>query len=298
MELMELRIATQVGPGVLPEIEWNNEELKQEVAQKAAEYSSTAYTDAQATEMKKDRAMLNKLVTAFEDQRKQIKKFYLEPYNKFEAQVKEVLEPARGAIRLIDRNLDEIEQKYREEKREKMLALYNQYAGDLRDLVPFERTLREEVYKRSYTDKKLEQHYIDFFGRIRCELESLDELPERFRGKATLEYMKNFNLAEALREGKRLQEMEALMEERRKRGAEKEAENQRRIQAEQAGRPAGGITAAQEVNAGKVAEAAPQAGQEGTETVTLDFRVWGTREQLMNLRQYMIDQKIRFGKVE
>lgn len=30
----------------------------------------------------------------------------------------------------------------------------------------------------------------------------------------------------------------------------------------------------------------------------LDFRVWGTREQLMGLRQYMVDNKIKFGKVE
>jgi hypothetical protein len=39
---MELRITTQVEPGVLPEIEWNNEELKQEIAQKAAEYQCIA----------------------------------------------------------------------------------------------------------------------------------------------------------------------------------------------------------------------------------------------------------------
>ena len=30
----------------------------------------------------------------------------------------------------------------------------------------------------------------------------------------------------------------------------------------------------------------------------LDFRVWGTEEQLMGLRQYLIDNKIKFGKVE
>ena len=30
----------------------------------------------------------------------------------------------------------------------------------------------------------------------------------------------------------------------------------------------------------------------------LDFRVWGTREQLMRLRQYLIDNGLKFGKVE
>ena len=38
--------------------------------------------------------------------------------------------------------------------------------------------------------------------------------------------------------------------------------------------------------------------KEAAPVVSLDFRVWGTKEQLMKLRQYMIDNQIRFGKVE
>ena len=30
----------------------------------------------------------------------------------------------------------------------------------------------------------------------------------------------------------------------------------------------------------------------------LDFRVWGTREQIMAPREYMLKNQIRFGKVE
>lgn len=71
---MELRIETPMVPGVLPEIQWNNEELKKEIAEKAAEYKSIAYTDAQSADMKKDRAKLNSLVTAFENERKRVKK--------------------------------------------------------------------------------------------------------------------------------------------------------------------------------------------------------------------------------
>ena len=34
------------------------------------------------------------------------------------------------------------------------------------------------------------------------------------------------------------------------------------------------------------------------EIMQLDFRVWGTKEQLMGLRQYLINNNIKFGKVE
>lgn len=272
---MELRIVTQMEAGVLPEIQWNNDELKQEVAAKAAEYKVIAYTDAQEKEMRNDRATLNKLVTAFEDQRKQVKKFYQAPYDKFEAQVKEVLNPVREAIRSIDDGLAEIERNYRSEKTNKMRNFYEEHVGDLRPIIPFEKTINEYWYRKSVTDKKLEQGYIDLFNRIRCDLSGLDELPERFRDKATVEYMKNFSLGEALQEGKRLEELEKSMEERRN-----------KLESE---RPA-----TQEVT---IKEPAQEASS-NPPVMCLNFRVWGTSEQLMALRQYMIDNHLKFGKAE
>ena len=287
---MELRITTQMDPGVLPEVQWNNEELKKEIAEKAKEYKNTAYTAEQSTEMRKDRAKLNALVTAFEDQRKRVKKFYNEPYTKFEDQVKEVLAPAREAIALIDKGLDEIEKKYRADRKAKMQELYEKYVGDLRGLVPFTRTVKEEYYKKAFTDKKLEQAYIDFFGRIREDMKALEELPERFRDKALLKYVESFRLSDALREGKRLEELEKAMEERRR---NQEAEKAARDAAKPQARPQ---AQAQQQEA-PITEPVNTANEEEP-IMSLGFRAWGTKTQLMGLRQYMIDNNIKFGKVE
>ena len=288
---MELRIATQMDPGVLPEIQWNHEDLKKEIAAKAAEYKAIAYTDDQEADMRKDRAALNKLVTAFEDQRKQIKKFYQDPYDKFEAQVKEVLQPVREAIKTIDAGLSEIERDYRVKKTNKMRELYEASVGDLKGILPFEKTIREEWYKKSITDKKLAQGYTDLFGRIRSDLESLEELPERFRDKAMLRYMETYSLADALREGKRLEEVERAMEDRRRKQVEeaaaRETEEKRQEHQETCAAP-------QETSAGN----STQDASAEEPVMRLDFRVWGTREQLMALRQYMIDNHLKFGKVE
>ena len=287
---MELRITTQMVPGSLPEIQWNNEELKKEIAEKATEYKNIAYTAEQSTEMRKDRAKLNTLVTAFEDQRKRVKKFYNEPYTKFEDQVKEVLAPAREAIALIDKGLDEIEKKYRADRKAKMQELYEKYVGDLRGLVPFTRTVKEEYYKKAFTDKKLEQAYIDFLGRIREDMKALEELPERFRDKALLKYVESFRLSDALREGKRLEELEKAMEERRR---NQEAEKAARDAAKPQARPQ---AQAQQQEA-PITEPVNTANEEEP-IMSLGFRAWGTKTQLMGLRQYMIDNNIKFGKVE
>lgn len=292
MESLELKIITPMEPGTLPEIQWNHEEAKAYTLQKAQEYQSIAYTDADKSAMKADRAQINKFVSAMEDERKRVKAFYNEPYEKFNAQVKEVLQPMRYTIQLIDQGLDEIEQKYREEKTELCRKYYDRHIGDLRELLPFERTIREEYYKRAFKENKLEQAYMDFFGRIREELKALEELPERFRDKAVLEYMKSFSLSDAIREGKRLEEMEKVMEERRLAQA-REEEARKAAQALQAKN----VPDAPAEPSEPEKQEAPE--EEQPEPVLfLDFRVWGTREQLMRLRQYLIDNGLKFGKVE
>lgn len=291
---MELKITTPMAPGILPEVQWNNEELRKDVAGKAEEYKNTAYTAEQLPEMRKDRAKLNALVTAFEDQRKQVKKFYNTPYDKFEKEVKEVLAPVRDAITLIDKGIAEVEKKYREDRKAKMQEMYEKYVGDLRGLVPFTRTVKEEYYKKAFTDKKLEQAYIDFFGRIREDMKALEELPERFRDKALLKYVESFSLSDALREGKRLEELEKAMEERRR---NQEAEEAARDAVKQREEPQARPQAQAQQQEAPITEPVNTANEEEP-IISLDFRAWGTKAQLMGLRQYMINNNIKFGKVE
>lgn len=290
---MELMIYNPEGETALPEIRWNYTEIKEYALKKAEEYKSIAYTEADAAAMKKDRADINRFISALDAERKNKKKEYMAPYMIFEKQVKEALLPLQEAAELISHGLDEIEQQYRDDKTCRMEQFYKKYAGDLEGMVPFQRTIKSEYYKRTFTDKKLEQAYSDFFIRVREELSALEELPERFRDKAALKYVESFNLSEALREGKRLEEMERAMEERRRRQAEQE--EMRRKQMEAAAK------AAQEKPSAVIDTGmCPQTrAEEVPEPVLqLDFRVWGTKEQLMKLKEFLVVNQIKFGKVE
>ena len=81
---MELRITNPEENGFLKEIQWNQEEVESWVAARVQDYKTIAYTADQAKDMKRDRADLNKLKAAFEDERKRLKKACMEPYNRFE----------------------------------------------------------------------------------------------------------------------------------------------------------------------------------------------------------------------
>lgn len=296
MESLELKILTPMEPGVLPEINWNMEEAKAYTFQKAQEYQGIAYTDSDEKEMKKDRAQINKFINAIEDERKRAKAFYNEPYKKFEDQVKEVLQPMRDTVQLIDNGLREIDQQYREKKTEQCRKLYDRHVGDLASILPFEKTVKEDFFKKAFTPIKLEQAYMDFFARIREELKALDSLPERFRDKAALEYMKSLSLSDALSEGRRLEEMEKVMKERQitreRESTAREASQENQSDRASIPQPAVQELRKEEKDVGKIVNQADEP------VMYLDFRVWGTKGQLMALRQYLIENGLKFGKVE
>jgi hypothetical protein len=116
--MMEL-VLKSVDINLPQEIE-NLEALKAELAPKLDYYNNLVVTEDSIKAAKTDKANLNKLRTAIEDQRKSIKKQYLEPYNLLEAQCKEVVALIDAPIKAIDSQIkafDEIE------KQEKYAAL-------------------------------------------------------------------------------------------------------------------------------------------------------------------------------
>ena len=110
MALMELQLkSAEIN---LPQEIANLEALKAELAPKLEYYNNLVVTEDSIKAAKSDKANLNKLRTAIEDQRKAAKKQYLEPYNILEAQCKEVVALIDAPITAIDKQLkvfDEIE---------------------------------------------------------------------------------------------------------------------------------------------------------------------------------------------
>ena len=108
---MELRITNPQESWLTEQILWNNEELKAAIAEKVKDYKTIAYTEDSLKDMKADRADLNKLKKAFEDERKRVKKICMEPYTKFEQQVKEITALIDEPIGLIDSQIKEIDER-------------------------------------------------------------------------------------------------------------------------------------------------------------------------------------------
>lgn len=275
---MELKIISPGENGFLKEIQWNQEEVKAWVAARAQDYKNIAYTEDQVKDMKKDRADLNKLRTAFESERKRLKKVCMEPYNLFEQQVKEVVALMDEPIQLIDSQLYELEERRKQQKKKDIEALF--YTIGFQTFVTLDNIFDQKWLNASVSLGKIEEQMKSIMYKIGTDVATIGNLPE-FSFEAMEVYKKTLDLNKAILEGQRLAEIQKRKqqyEEEQKRIAEEKARQEEQEQS---------------VLAEVVEEIAPveekvDASPEPVrpDLVRMDFRVWCTKEQLMDLREY------------
>lgn len=291
---MELRIMNPQENWLTEQILWNNEELKAAIAEKVKDYKTIAYTEDSLADMKKDCAGLNKLKNAFEEERKRVKKICMDPYAKFEQQVREITVLIDEPIKLIDSQVKEIDERRKVAKKEEIKALFASIG--FQTFVSLDMIWDEKWLNATVTLSKIEEQMKSRMYQIGSDVLTINNLPE-FSFEAMEVYKSTLDVNQAIREGQRLAGIQKrkLEAERIKKEQEIRKEKETAEQEE--------AVAQNEVCVPRH-EAAQEAVEEVLETqkeepvLQLDFRVWGTKEQLMALRNYMKENHLKFGKVE
>ena len=298
---MELRIMSPQENDFIKEIQWNNEELKQEITATMQEYKSLAFTEENIKDAKADRAKLNKLRTAFEDERKKIKKQCMEPYTKFEKQVKEIVSLIDEPIALIDSQIKEVDDQKKAQKQKNIEELFGSLG--FQNFVTLDKIFDPKWLNASMTMSKIEEQMKSQMFQIGHELETIRKLPD-FAFEAKELYKKTLDMNQAIQEGQRLAEIQKrkLAYETEQKAKEEELKRQTELRqketaTQKAQEKSKSVTESKkEDNSENSPES--QQDQKTDPIMSIDFRAWGTREQLMGIRQYMLDNNIKFGKVE
>lgn len=199
---MELRINTWKSPEV---IDFNFEELKEEITNKSALYKNMVYTDETIKDAKSDRALLNKFKTALEDKRKEVKKQCLEPYNQFEEQIKELVAIIDEPVKLIGEQITEFEDREKAEKHEQIIELFNK-AG-FQSFVTLEQIYDPKWLNKSVSLKSIEEELTNTVYRIGHDVTTINSLKE-YSFEALEHYKKTLDLAGAIAEGQRLADIQ------------------------------------------------------------------------------------------
>lgn len=287
-------------------ITFNFEELKQELEEKAGFYTNLVYTDEQIKEAKADKASMNKLKKALNDERIRMEKEYMKPFTEFKAQVNEIIAIIDKPVNAIDTQIKAYEDKCRQDKQ----VAIEQYFAEIEK--PEWLTLRAiadpKWLNASVTLKSVKAVIDEKVQQIIKDMEMLSKIPE-FGFEATEVYKTTLNVNKAFDEANRMAEIA-----RRKR----EREEAERLAAEKAAAEAAekaALEATQVENEPEQAEVESVQDEfimpdfdndmpSGEECIIpesgtyMTFKALLTTEDKANLMQWMKDRMIQFEVLE
>lgn len=315
----------------LKHIDWNKEEFMALVASITESYVDVVYSEEQIKDAKADRAKLNAMKKAISDRRIQVKKEVMAPYDQFEAEVKEVVALIDEPIAMIDSQIKAYEEKCKEDKRQELIAHFETVAEDMEGILTFDMVFDQRYLNATVSLAKAKLDITDKVDKVRTDLATIEAMDDDMRLVAKNAYAKSLDMSKVMAEVTRIQEMKRReAEEKAKREAEAKAKAEAEAQkveevapkAENATEnPENGTENAEtgtEIveNETKSAEVEHQQTEmerasqevaqdpfakkqeEDTKIYKASFAVTGTKAQIMSLKQYMINNNIKFGKVE
>lgn len=223
---MEIRVTKMAIP---ESIDFNYEEIKTELASKLQEYESLVYTDEQIKLAKSDKATLNALKKALNDERIRLEREYLKPFSAFKAQVDELIKMIDKPVALIDEKVKDFEARRKQEKRQKIEEYYKGIEHP--EFVTLEMIFDPKWLNASATEKVVQTELNIRLVNIKHDIETIESLPD-FAFEAMAAYKTNLDINEAIREGQRLANIQKQKEE-----AQKALEAQKAAEAEKPAEP-------------------------------------------------------------
>ena len=232
---MELKVNDYQLPEV---IQFNFEELKRELTEKVQKYETIVYTDEQIKEAKADKAQLNKLKKALNDERIRREREYMEPFNEFKNKVNEIIEIIEKPVGLIDQQLKEFEEKRKADKRVEIGTFWT--AQEKPEWLTLPNVFDEKWLNASYSIKQVEKDIETKLNVIKGDLITLESLDD-FAYEAVEAYKRTLDVNFAIAEGKRLADLQKRKEQAQAEAQAKTEEPAPAVQQEEKpAEPAGG----------------------------------------------------------
>ena len=201
---------------------WNYLELRSNLETALADYQNRVYTEDTIDEVKADRAKLNKLKKAINDERISREKEYMQPFNEFKAQAKELCDLIDTASSGIGEQLDAFEEKRVAEKMEKIRTTFSEIQSLYPiDFITLEKILNDKWLNKGTSDKAIAKEITDVFEKAVNDLAIIRKMP-KYAFEAEEAYKTLLDLNKALDEGERMADIQSKKGEEAKASTEKE----------------------------------------------------------------------------
>ena len=275
----------------LGSLNWNFNELNAIVEEQLRKYTGLVITKEEIKDAKEMVATLNNTKKLIERRRIDAGKEFCQPYEDFKAQVKVIVDKIDKASSEINVQIKDYEERDKAEKRERMEQWWLEMCKTSPQ-VDFEKVFEKKYLNKTCKDSDWQVSLESKYGMIKRDLEAIKVIdPTEKRNYVLSEYMKSLSLSDALTRYEKFSEQL------------KQAE-QFRIEAEQRAKPTMERLETLPQAQKKVSEVeqnvnrpnTQQTAEMQTEVLERLMRVWGTRDQIIALAEFMNSHGIKFRK--
>lgn len=284
----------QVQPIQIPErILFNADELRQELRKTLERYKTVVYTPEQLKTAKADRASLNRLKKALNDERIKREREYMKPFEDFKEEINSLIAEIDKPLKLIDDQVKGFEEERKKRKHEEIKTLFESL--NPHEWLTLDKIEKQEWLNASFGIKAVEAEIKAKLAGIADDLTALAQMPS-FAFEASVVYKNTLDIKTALSEGARLAEIARLK-------AEAEAEEERKREQEPEEQPEV-EPAAEEVP--EIIEPEPEELEEQEEPehpvadagMWVSFRALLTVETATKLRRFFEENGIPFAPIK
>ena len=283
---LEVRVEQKLGL-----LNWNFEELNQQLDSQLEKYRGLTFTDDQMPEAKKTRAALNKVAKEINDRKIAVKREFCAPYEQFEDQAKILI----GKIKQVSGEIDQQVKDYEESKKQKKRQeIEDWWFENGKRTIPLEQIWDPRWLNTTYGDD-WKRDLIRIKEKTSSDLSTITTLkdaahPEKIDFLIE-HYMKTLDLSETLAEwDAHVKAQEKAKEERER--IERERQQREAYRAEMAAKRA--------ETEPKQAEAPAPEETDGPDAYLYSptFKLIDlTYQEAMDLTKYMKDHQLRFVSV-
>ena len=271
---------------------FNYDELKQELTEKVEMYKTLVYGDDQIKLAKADKANLNKLKKALNDERIRREKEYMIPFNDFKTKVNEIIGIIDKPIAVIDSQIKSYEEQKKQEKLENIQEYYNSIEEDDLKWLGFPAIYNEKWLNASVSMKSIQEEINTRLEQIKNDLDTLSNLPE-FGFEATEVYKTTLDINKAISEAQNMARIAKAKAEQEKAKAEAEAKKAE-YEATQAAKLAEQMAVEEQETVSKTEKVEPQILQKKNWVRLAAFM---TRDEAYELKKFFDDRAIEFKAI-
>lgn len=297
---MEFRLTTDLSVMQPKELVFNHEEIKAYLAERTERYRNLLVEESDLANAKKDRANLRKLATALNEQKVAVKKRFMQPYNEFEAKVKELIALCDEPARNIDEQVKAFEAKAKAEKQAELAMWFNQAIGAAGEYVAFADIQDPKWLNATVSLENAKEQITEMCERYKTDVEALEGLCETVDGATAVALRRCYKTYKSIAKViSTKNEIQAELEARKEREAAAEKARKEREEAARAAEETAKTSQPEAEEQPLPFEPAPSEMLHSVEEDLIDisFRVTCTRQQLAELKRFLVSNHITYSKV-